>query len=93
IFSQMVLLKLIEKGESREKAYSLVQRNAMASWREGTEFSSLLMSDPEVAQRLSRAELASVFRVENFLKHVDHIFQRVFSREDYLKPEEDCFAE
>lgn len=93
IFSQMVLLKLIEKGESREKAYSLVQRNAMASWREGTEFSSLLMSDPEVAQRLSRDELASVFRVENFLKHVDHIFQRVFSREDYLKPEEDCFAE
>ena len=78
IFSQMVLLKLIEKGISREGAYTIVQRNAMRSWQEGIEFRDLLLQDEEVNSHLSPNELAAVFNIENFLRHVDFIFDRVF---------------
>jgi adenylosuccinate lyase len=78
IFSQMVLLKLIEKGVTREDAYAIVQRNAMRSWQEGVEFRELLLQDGEVNSQLGPEELAGVFKVENFLTHVDFIFDRVF---------------
>jgi adenylosuccinate lyase len=78
IFSQMILLKMIEKGISRERAYAIVQANAMKSWNEGIEFKTLLQSDPEVTDRLSASEIDEVFRIENFLTHVDFIFRRVF---------------
>ncbi len=78
IFSQMVLLKLIEKGESRERAYALVQRNAMRSWQEGAEFMQLLQEDRDVMSLLSSSELSSIFETETFLKQVDFIFDRVF---------------
>ena len=78
IFSQMVLLKLIEKGISREGAYAIVQRNAMRSWQEGLEFKDLLLQDDEVMTRLNADDLAAVFQVGNFLKQIDFIFNRVF---------------
>lgn len=78
VFSQMILLKMIEKGISRERAYAIVQTNAMKSWAENLEFRDLLLSDPEVTSRLSAAEIDGVFRIENFLTHVDFIFRRVF---------------
>jgi adenylosuccinate lyase len=78
IFSQMVLLKLIEKGISREGAYAIVQRNAMRSWQEGLEFKDLLLQDDEVMTRLNADDLAGVFQVGNFLKQIDFIFNRVF---------------
>jgi adenylosuccinate lyase len=77
-FSQMVLLKLIEKGVSREGAYAIVQRNAMRSWHEGLEFRDLLLQDGEVMSRLNADDLEAVFQVGNFLKQVDFIFNRVF---------------
>lgn len=78
VYSQMVLLKLIEKGITREAAYAIVQRNAMRSWIEAVPFRELLEKDPEVAGRLMSADLDAVFRVDNFLHHVDDIFERVF---------------
>jgi adenylosuccinate lyase len=78
IFSQMVLLKLIDKGISREGAYAIVQRNAMKSWQEGVEFKELLLGDDEVMSRLKREDIETAFDVRNFLKHVDFIFNRVF---------------
>ena len=78
IFSQMVLLRLIDKGMTRENAYAVVQRNAMKSWQEGIAFKQLLSDDGEVMSYLNTEDLASVFRVENFLSHVDFIFHRVF---------------
>ncbi len=81
IFSQMVLLKLIEKGISREEAYAIVQRNAMRSWQEGVEFQQLLLQDGEVMARLTPDDLHQAFRIENFLGHVDFIFNRVFGEE------------
>lgn len=78
IFSQMVLLKLIEKGMSREAAYAVVQRNAMRSWERGIAFKSLLRKDKEVMRCLLDQDLDRLFRVEHFLKNVDFIFDRVF---------------
>jgi adenylosuccinate lyase len=78
IFSQMVLLKLIEKGMSRENAYTVVQRNAMKSWQENIDFKQLLLEDNEVMACLNQNDIDAVFRIENFLKHTDFIFKRVF---------------
>jgi adenylosuccinate lyase len=78
IFSQMVLLTLIEKGTTREDAYAIVQRNAMKSWEDSLEFQSLLQGDPEVTKYLKDEDLASIFNVNNFLKNLDFIFSRVF---------------
>ncbi|MDQ5985524.1 MAG: Adenylosuccinate lyase [Syntrophus sp. SKADARSKE-3] len=78
IFSQMVLLTLIDKGMSRENAYAVVQRNAMKSWLESLEFRTLLSDDQEVMSFLTIDDLDRVFRVDNFLTKVDFIFERVF---------------
>lgn len=82
VFSQMVLLKLIDKGISRENAYAIVQRNAMKSWLEGLEFKQLLLGDNEVMSFLNADDIDETFRVENFLKHVNYIFVRVFGGEN-----------
>jgi len=78
VFSQLVLLKLIDKGMSREGAYAVVQRNAMASWEKHLEFRDLLKKDDQVTAILTPSEIDDVFHVERFLKHVDFIFRRVF---------------
>jgi len=78
IFSQMVLLALIEKGTTREDAYAIVQKNAMKSWQEGLEFRDLLEKDPIVTRYIKKKELAAIFNVKNFLKNLDFIFDRVF---------------
>lgn len=78
IFSQMVLLSLIEKGSTREDAYAVVQKNAMGSWNEGIEFRKLLSQDEAVTRYLSEKDLDEIFNVKNFLKHLDFIYNRVF---------------
>ena len=78
IFSQMVLLALIEKGTTREDAYAVVQKNAMKSWQEGIEFKDLLEKDEAVKKYLQEKDLAAIFNVNNFLKNLDFIFNRVF---------------
>jgi len=78
IFSQTVLLKLIEKGITREAAYAIVQRNAMRSWQEGLEFKDLLLRDTEVSSRINPEDLDDAFQIDNFLKKQDFIFSRVF---------------
>ena len=78
IFSQMVLLTLIEKGTTREDAYAIVQNCAMKSWHEGIEFKVLLAQDKIVQTYLNEKDLAAIFNVKNFLKNLDFIFNRVF---------------
>lgn len=77
IFSQRVLIALIDKGLTRQKAYELVQRNAMKSWREKKDFLGLLKSDTEVTVQISQSELESIFDYNQFLQHVDSIFSRL----------------
>lgn len=76
VFSQRVLIALVEKGISREQAYSLVQRNAMESWREGRDFKSLLKADAEVTGLLNPEEIESIFDYRAYLKNIDHIYSR-----------------
>jgi adenylosuccinate lyase len=78
IHSQRVLLALTQKGVSRERAYELVQRNAMPVWRGEGDFLTLLSADREVAQALTPAELEALFDLGYHLKRVDAIFARVF---------------
>lgn len=91
IFSQMVLLMLVDKGMSREDAYSVVQRNAMESWQKGIEFKNLLLDDAELRGHLTREDIENIFKYENFLQHIDFIFDRVFG-EYSKKDEEDASA-
>lgn len=77
VFSQRVLLALIESGLSRETAYRLVQEHAMRSWRERRPFFDLLREDPRVMERLSESELRDLFDYEFYLRNVDATFERL----------------
>ena len=77
IFSQRVMLALIDKGLSRQKAYELVQRNAMKSWKGNKKFLTLLKADPEVTASLPPGELEPLFNERYYLRYVDDIFARL----------------
>jgi adenylosuccinate lyase len=77
IFSQRVLLELMNKGLPRPKAYDLVQRLAMKTWREGSDFKNNLRSDKKVSQYLSSKELDKIFELGYYLRNVNKIFRRV----------------
>ena len=79
IFSQQFLMKLAEKGVERQKAYVMVQKNAMKVWESGQEFKVLIMEDQEIGKYLSKKEIEDVFDVDYHLQHVDDIFARVFN--------------
>jgi adenylosuccinate lyase len=78
VFSQQVLVKLAEEGVERQKAYVMVQRNAMKVWETGASFKELLLKDEEIENYLNPAEIESVFSLEYHFKHVDTLFERVF---------------
>ena len=80
IFSGQLLLDLVEKGASREEAYRWVQRNAMQVWETREDFRSLAERDEDIRRYLTSGEIARVFNVERYLKHVDEIFRRVFGK-------------
>jgi adenylosuccinate lyase len=77
VYSQRVLLKLTDAGLPRQKAYEIVQRNAMRAWRERRSFLELLGGDPDVTGPLSPDELKASFDPAWYLRHVDSIFKRV----------------
>ena len=79
VFSGRLLLALTQKGVSREEAYDWVQRNAMKVWDEGGEFAPLIAQDPDIAQKLSPAEIAQAFSLDTYLRNVDQVFKRVFT--------------
>jgi adenylosuccinate lyase len=76
VFSQRVLLALVEKGMSRQEAYKVVQGNAMRSWDEDADFRELLRKDKSVAKLLSPAELEALFDYNYYLRFVDETFKR-----------------
>ncbi len=81
VFSQRVLLKLVEKGISREDAYRIVQRCAMKVWNERKhDFRTVLSRDREVTKLLGPGELDSCFDLKPYVKNVGYIFRRVFRR-------------
>jgi adenylosuccinate lyase len=78
VFSGTVLLELARRGISREQAYEWVQRNAMRAFQERRHFKTLLLEDPDVARVLRAADIERAFDLDEQLKHVGHIFERVF---------------
>jgi adenylosuccinate lyase len=76
VFSQRLLLGLIDTGMSREAAYDLVQPLAMQAWREGRSFRAIV-EESAVTEHLSSAEIADAFDPSYHLRHVDEIFARV----------------
>jgi adenylosuccinate lyase len=78
VFSGTVLLELARRGVSREQAYEWVQRNAMRSFSEQRSFKALLLADPDVTSVLTPEEIERAFSLDEQLRHVDHIFERVF---------------
>ncbi|MEJ5374945.1 MAG: adenylosuccinate lyase [bacterium] len=80
VYSEGVLLLLVRKGLSREKAYELVQRNAMRVWNQGIAFLDALEQDQELMAHVDKEELRACFDLHKALKHVDLIFHRVLSQ-------------
>ena len=81
VFSQVVLLKLVEKGLKREDAYKLVQKNALSAWnKKDGDFRKNILQDKEVMKNLTEKELSECFNPERHLKHVDAIFEKVLGK-------------
>jgi adenylosuccinate lyase len=78
VFSGTVLLELAKRGVSREQAYEWVQRNAMRAFEEQKDFKTLLLADPDIMKALSPSDIETTFSLDEQLRHVDHIFGRVF---------------
>lgn len=77
IFSQRLLLALVESGMDRQQAYRIVQHAAHEAWDTGVHLSVLLRDNDEVRSRLTDEQIADVFDVKHHLKHIDATFQRL----------------
>jgi adenylosuccinate lyase len=77
IHSQQVLLKLTERGISREDGYRIVQRNAMRVWETDGDFKSLLAADPDVVAKLRPGDLDEVFDIRRHFRDVNRTFRVV----------------
>jgi len=82
-FSESVMLALVRKGLHRQRAYELVQRQALAALDRGEDFSELLAADPELGGLLGHEELAACFDMSHHLRHVETIFTRVFDQPEH----------
>ncbi len=77
VFSQSILLSLIDKGVSRETAYKMVQRNALNVYHKNTTLLDELKKDTEISTILSEAELENICNLENRLKNINVSFKRL----------------
>ncbi|MFD1021041.1 adenylosuccinate lyase [Thalassobacillus hwangdonensis] len=77
IFSQRVLLTLIDEGMVREEAYDLVQPKAMEAWERGIPFRELIEADEKITSTLSPEQIEECFDYTHHLKNVDRIFERI----------------
>ncbi|GGM29182.1 adenylosuccinate lyase [Paraliobacillus quinghaiensis] len=77
IFSQRVLLTLIDEGMSREQAYDIVQPNAMKAWENAIPFRELIEAEEQITNLLSEEQIAACFDYTYHLKNVDRIFTKI----------------
>ena len=78
IYSQRVMLELTKYGFTREKAYSIVQKNAQNSWKKNISFFISLSNDPLINKKISNKDLIKMFDINYHTKKIDFIFKRVF---------------
>lgn len=77
VFSQKVLLELVEKGLTREEAYRIVQRNALDAFENDGDFKANLMKDKDVTDRLTSDEIEKIFNSSAFLSNINTIYKRI----------------
>jgi len=83
VFSEPILLELIKKGLSREAAYKIVQRSALATWEDPQKsFQDILLQDGELRIYLTQEEIEKLFDYQHFLRSVDYIFKNAGLEED-----------
>lgn len=80
VFSGQLMLALTQKGVTREDAYMWTQRNAMKVWDEGGDYLELAKSDADISSHLSEEEIVRVFDLKHYLRNVDKVFERVFTK-------------
>ena len=76
IYSQRLMLAIVDKGVLREDAYKWVQRNAMKRWMEGEDFRTNVEKDEDILKHLTKEEIDNCFDYQYFLRHIDKIFER-----------------
>lgn len=86
VYSQRLLLALIDKGAQRKESYEAVQRNAMLAWKGGAGFQDLVSKDPFITEHLKATEIRACFDPAYYLRHLDKIYRRVFGRSSSKKP-------
>jgi adenylosuccinate lyase len=77
IFSQRVMLGLVDAGIDRQVAYKRVQAHAMESWLNGSSFEQAVRNDPEIASRVSQEQITELFDPYQQLGQVDSVFERL----------------
>ena len=77
VFSQGLLLRLIEKGLTREEAYKMVQDCAKQVWDENRNFKEVVLKDRAIAKHLNKKEISTVFDYAYHTKHMGEIFERL----------------
>ena len=78
IYSQRLLLAMVERGAQRKEAYEAVQRHAMESWQGRGDFQDLVSCDAQITKYLSPLEIAACFDPSHYLRHLGEIYDRVF---------------
>ncbi len=86
VFSQRVLLALVQKGMTRQDAYRVVQRTAISALDGGPDFKTAIGQSPEVRERLTERELAELFDPAFYLRHLDVTFERLGLEPAYAAP-------
>ena len=80
VYSQRLLLELVERGAQRKESYEAVQRCAMEAWKGKAGFQDLVGKDPVISKALTKAQIAACFDPKYYLRHLGKIYQRVFGR-------------
>ncbi|BBE31627.1 adenylosuccinate lyase [Tepiditoga spiralis] len=76
VYSQRVMLGLVEKGVSREVAYKTVQENALKAWDERRDFKTYIMNDDRITDKINKEEIEKFFSNDYYLKNIDKIYER-----------------
>jgi len=79
IYSQRLLVALLEQGAQRTAAYEAVQRNAMEAWKGGAKFQELVAKDPLISRYLNASQIEACFDPKYYLRHLSRIYARVFA--------------
>ena len=76
--SEGLMLAMTQKGLTREKAYKIVQRNAMKVWKSDLDFETVLDTDNELKKYLNKKEISKILDLKHATRRTDYIFKKVF---------------